>query len=247
MDDASGMTLTARDGQRFRFDAGTLCLEFLLTGAADPWEQLHAPEDLAAWIPRSRLGLPGPVSVDESDLRAAKRLRAAVLHLAEHATGRRVPGARPFPEPPLDGSSPGESSVGESPPGGSSVGRSPVGGSSPGGAPRDGQAGVVRALEAVNEAAAAPPPVPVVSRAPGRDAGSGLERGWAEPVTAAQFLSAVARDAIELFSSPLVDRVRMCEGERCALIFLDTSRPGARRWCSMSRCGNRHKMRARRS
>ncbi|GGT12677.1 hypothetical protein GCM10010176_066800 [Nonomuraea spiralis] len=25
---------------------------------------------------------------------------------------------------------------------------------------------------------------------------------------------------------------------------VDTSRPGARRWCAMERCGNRHKLRA---
>ncbi|WP_205315480.1 ABATE domain-containing protein, partial [Nonomuraea lactucae] len=86
MDSASGMTLTARDGQRFRFDAGALCLEFLLSGAVEPWEQLHAPEDLAAWIPRSRLAVRGAVVAGAGDLAAAKRVRAAIQRLAEHAT-----------------------------------------------------------------------------------------------------------------------------------------------------------------
>jgi predicted RNA-binding Zn ribbon-like protein len=36
----------------------------------------------------------------------------------------------------------------------------------------------------------------------------------------------------------------MCAGERCHLIYADTSRPGRRRWCSMEHCGNRHKVRA---
>lgn len=51
-------------------------------------------------------------------------------------------------------------------------------------------------------------------------------------------LSTVARDAIELLG--LRDgRLRRCEGPECALIFHDESRPGTRRWCDTSRCGNR--------
>lgn len=37
------------------------------------------------------------------------------------------------------------------------------------------------------------------------------------------------------------DRVRSCEHETCVLWFLDTSKGGRRRWCSMERCGNRAK------
>ena len=62
-------------------------------------------------------------------------------------------------------------------------------------------------------------------------------------------LSTVARDAIELLA--LRDgRLRRCEGPGCALIFYDESRPGTRRWCDTSRCGNRvntHSYRQRRS
>ena len=72
-------------------------------------------------------------------------------------------------------------------------------------------------------------------------------RSWATPVTGAQLLATIARDAIELFTGPYADRVRECAGDNCALIFVDTSRPGSRRWCSMERCGNRHKVRAHRS
>jgi predicted RNA-binding Zn ribbon-like protein len=54
-------------------------------------------------------------------------------------------------------------------------------------------------------------------------------------------LSTVARDAIELLSSPLLARVRQCAGTPCTLVFLDASRPGKRRWCSMDDCGNREK------
>lgn len=62
-------------------------------------------------------------------------------------------------------------------------------------------------------------------------------------------LSTVARDAIELLG--LRDgRLRRCEGPECALIFYDESRPGTRRWCDTSRCGNRvntHSYRRRRA
>jgi len=37
------------------------------------------------------------------------------------------------------------------------------------------------------------------------------------------------------------DRVRGCANPDCVLWFLDTSRPGTRRWCSMAACGNRDK------
>jgi predicted RNA-binding Zn ribbon-like protein len=88
----------------------------------------------------------------------------------------------------------------------------------------------------INRAAAGPPPVPRID-------GTG-HRAWATPVTARQALSAVARDAVELFGGPLARRIRQCAGERCTLVFVDTSRAGRRRWCSMDRCGNRAKVRA---
>jgi predicted RNA-binding Zn ribbon-like protein len=37
------------------------------------------------------------------------------------------------------------------------------------------------------------------------------------------------------------DRIRGCANPECVLWFLDTSRPGTRRWCSMASCGNRDK------
>jgi predicted RNA-binding Zn ribbon-like protein len=37
------------------------------------------------------------------------------------------------------------------------------------------------------------------------------------------------------------DRIRGCANPDCVLWFLDTSRPGTRRWCSMAACGNRDK------
>jgi predicted RNA-binding Zn ribbon-like protein len=54
----------------------------------------------------------------------------------------------------------------------------------------------------------------------------------------------MAREMIELLSGPLAERIRECASDDCPLVFVDTSRPGARRWCAMERCGNRHKLRA---
>lgn len=60
--------------------------------------------------------------------------------------------------------------------------------------------------------------------------------------SARELLATIAREAVELLGGPARARIRTCEG--CPLLFLDLSRSGARRWCSMSGCGNRAKARA---
>lgn len=89
----------------------------------------------------------------------------------------------------------------------------------------------------INRAAAAAPLVPVLSN-------DATAAGWAAPVRAAQVLSTLAREMVELLAGPLADRIRECAGDNCPLVFVDSSRPGLRRWCAMERCGNRHKLRA---
>jgi predicted RNA-binding Zn ribbon-like protein len=89
----------------------------------------------------------------------------------------------------------------------------------------------------INRAAAAAPLVPELTA-------DGTTVGWAPPVRAAQALSTLAREMIELLSGPLAGRIRECASDNCPLVFVDSSRPGARRWCAMERCGNRHKLRA---
>lgn len=55
-------------------------------------------------------------------------------------------------------------------------------------------------------------------------------------------LATIARDAIVLFADgDLRPRLRTCEQDDCQGLFLDRSRGERRRWCSMSRCGNRAK------
>ncbi len=87
----------------------------------------------------------------------------------------------------------------------------------------------------LNDAAAHPPLVPQLTP----DGGAVLRPG-----TVPQALSTLARDAIDLFASPLAARIRVCAADDCGLLFVDASRPGRRRWCSMERCGDRAKKRA---
>ena len=95
----------------------------------------------------------------------------------------------------------------------------------------------VAAVAIINEAAAAPPLIPQLNA-------EGSAAGWRSPVHATQALSALARETVQLLSGPLADRIRECASDDCPLVFVDSSRPGARRWCAMERCGNRHKLRA---
>ena len=81
---------------------------------------------------------------------------------------------------------------------------------------------------------------------PPRLVGGAMQAGRTEP-RAAQALSTVARDAVSLFSGAAGGRIRSCDADDCGLIYLDTSRAGNRRWCSMQRCGNRNKVRAHRA
>lgn len=101
----------------------------------------------------------------------------------------------------------------------------------------DGRPLPASAVETINRAAAATPLTPALAT-------DGASAEWAAPVRATQALSTLAREMIELLTGPLAGRIRECAGDNCPLVFVDTSRPGARRWCAMERCGNRHKLRA---
>ena len=62
------------------------------------------------------------------------------------------------------------------------------------------------------------------------------EAGLSAPVLA------VARAAGDLLTGPDLPYVKACPGHDCGWLFVD--RRGRRRWCSMSACGNRAKVRA---
>jgi predicted RNA-binding Zn ribbon-like protein len=86
-------------------------------------------------------------------------------------------------------------------------------------------------IDIINRVALAPDLAPQL-------APRGLNTTWRSPATATEALSTIARDAIDLFSGELRSRIRECANPKCGLMFVDTSRPGKRRWCLMKRCGN---------
>jgi predicted RNA-binding Zn ribbon-like protein len=57
--------------------------------------------------------------------------------------------------------------------------------------------------------------------------------------------SAAASAIALLGDADLHPRLHRCDGWDCGWLFLDTSRGGRRRWCSMDGCGSRAKMRRR--
>ncbi|MFF9774119.1 CGNR zinc finger domain-containing protein [Streptomyces sp. NPDC013978] len=98
-------------------------------------------------------------------------------------------------------------------------------------------------------AAEAPRPALQIAVTDGRLEPAGTA-GLATDASAA--LALIAQDAVELLLSAEIRRVRVCGADECALRFVDRSPARNRRWCSMSRCGNRtkvrlHQARARRS
>ena len=214
----TGRVLRDARGVSFRFDAGAVCLDFAHTGGEGRYavfETLHEPADLGEWLVQPPLAAVLTVPATTQELAAAKVLRQAIWDAA-HARAAR----RPLP---------------------------------------------AEAVTAINQAAATPPLTPeltsssaaVAPLAPGLasssaaapplapgSAGVSMAAGWAAPVRATQALSTLAREMIELLAGPFSGRIRECASSDCPLVFVDTSRPGARRWCSMERCGNRHKLRA---
>jgi predicted RNA-binding Zn ribbon-like protein len=52
--------------------------------------------------------------------------------------------------------------------------------------------------------------------------------------------------AVELLSASPTARLKQCPGDQCGWLFLDTTKRGNRRWCSMSECGQEAKSARRR-
>lgn len=61
------------------------------------------------------------------------------------------------------------------------------------------------------------------------------------PAAAGSLLWPVVLDAARLLTSDELPRVGKCAGEACDWLFIANNRGRARRWCSMSSCGNRAK------
>jgi predicted RNA-binding Zn ribbon-like protein len=92
-------------------------------------------------------------------------------------------------------------------------------------------------LQALSQALAATP-----ARTTLVAAESGI--AWRAPLaapTASALLTPILWSAGDLLVSRRLDRVRQCANPQCLWLFLDDSKSGNRRWCSMSACGNRAK------
>lgn len=76
---------------------------------------------------------------------------------------------------------------------------------------------------------------------------SGLLRWRWDPESPAGVRHAIAAAASELLSSPDADRIGRCAGRGCGWFFLDATKRGNRRWCSMKDCGQAAKSANRRA
>ena len=72
----------------------------------------------------------------------------------------------------------------------------------------------------------------------------GYTLDWNDKAALDLMLWQIAVSAVELMTSENLTRVRECNGDTCDWLFVDTSRNHLRRWCSMSVCGNRAKVRS---
>jgi predicted RNA-binding Zn ribbon-like protein len=63
--------------------------------------------------------------------------------------------------------------------------------------------------------------------------------GWPSPSAHREILRVVAASAVRLLIDGPLDRIGECPS--CGWLFVDTSRNGRRRWCSMATCGSRSK------
>lgn len=80
-----------------------------------------------------------------------------------------------------------------------------------------------------------------VGRARFVEDGATFRLAWAEPRTLRVLLWEVAASAVELLTRGPLHRLGDCPS--CHWLFLDTSKNGRRRWCSMTTCGARDKSR----
>jgi predicted RNA-binding Zn ribbon-like protein len=96
------------------------------------------------------------------------------------------------------------------------------------------------ALEAINDALRGRVGFPQVISRKGR-----FERRYqVESRGRPQLLGLLAESAADLLTTRDLSLVKKCQNPACVLFFYDTTKNHARHWCSMTLCGNRHKVAA---
>jgi predicted RNA-binding Zn ribbon-like protein len=70
-----------------------------------------------------------------------------------------------------------------------------------------------------------------------RPAGDGNVRWTWPPGELAAVRHVAVTSALDLLRDVPDDRLKQCPGDNCGWLFLDTTKRGNRRWCSMSECG----------
>ena len=116
----------------------------------------------------------------------------------------------------------------------------------------DARESLYRLLRALAEAMPAPPDAlaalarQVAAAPPRRELVlTPRQAGWRVPARGsgvAALLAPVWWSAADLVLATDRLRLRCCANPRCGWLFLDDSKAGTRRWCSMSACGNRAKV-----
>lgn len=83
-----------------------------------------------------------------------------------------------------------------------------------------------------------------LAQAPARAALAADSQGWTVPagaMSAPWLLAPVLWSAADLLLRGDAARIRQCANEKCRWVFVDASKAGSRRWCTMNSCGNRAK------
>lgn len=102
-----------------------------------------------------------------------------------------------------------------------------------------GGAAPAAALRVVNRELAA-----AMTRAEIRATDGGFVWDWAaEPPSLDSMLRPIVRSFADLLLLPQRDRIKQCPGHGCGWLFLDLTKSRTRRWCDMSVCGSRDKVR----
>ncbi len=172
---------------KFRFDAGSLCLNFVATvrhRSSQPRDLLVNPEALVNWFGSAGCSSIAAFSSDQ-DFSGALLLREAIYRALSALIEKKRPASAD--------------------------------------------------MDLINAAAAEPLAVPQVEL-------PSCRIRWESASPAKACLAEVARDAVMVIGSIDRQRLKVCDSRSCRMLFADNSPANRRRWCAMSICGNREKI-----